>query len=253
MTGALYAVVSGSLAAVERLEVAANNLANVGTAGFKQQFLRIRAMDPDGLAITEGTGTIAETAEGTTTAITYETVTDFSQGVIRESGNALDAALVGPGFFVVNTPQGERYTRQGQFQLGPDGTLLTAAGFRLQGTNRQDLRLSAGAVEIETDGAVRVDGVRVGALRLVGFEDAERVLRPEGGGLFTRVGDVVPQAIDRGETRVAPKAIELSNVNAVEGLLELIDVARGYEAYMRAMQQVDGTVETAIREVGGTV
>ncbi len=253
MTGALYAVVSGSLAAVERLEIAANNLANVGTAGFKQQFLRIRATDPDGLPTTDGTGTVVQTAAGTVPAIAYETVTDLSQGAIQESGNPLDVALAGPGFFVVSTGQGERYTRQGQFHLGPNGALVSAAGHPLQGSNRQDLRLPPGTIEIDTDGGIHVDGSRIGTLRLVRFENAERVLTPEGGGLFARIDAAEPEPIDTHETQLAPKAVELSNVNAVEGLLELIDVSRGYEAYMRAMQQVDGTIETAIREVGGSV
>ena len=252
MTGALYAVVSGGLAAIERLEVAANNLANVGTSGFKAQFLRIRALDPDGIETTGGFGTVVQGADGTMPAVAFETVTDFSQGGVHESGNPLDVAITGPGFFVVNTAAGERYTRQGQFHLGADGTLRTAGGDTVQGQNKQDLRLPPGAIEIDTAGGIHVDGVRAGALRLVRFAEVEHAVVPQGGGLFARTEDAVPASIDAAETELVPKAIELSNVNAVEGLLELIDVARGYEAYMRAMQQVDGTVETAIREVGGS-
>lgn len=251
MTGALYAVVSGSLAAMERLDIASNNLANVNTAGFKAQMLRIRSMDPDGLPTSDGFGTVTQTANGTVPTIAYETVTDFSQGAIRDTGNPLDVALSGPGFFAVSTPAGERYARQGQFHVDATGTLVTANGYRVQSANRQDIRLPAGAIEIDAAGEVRVDDAQVATLRMVRFDDAERVLDPIGRGVFAAAPEAKPRPIDATETTLVPRGIELSNVSVVEGLLELVDVSRGYEAYMRAMQQVDGTVETAIREVGG--
>jgi flagellar basal-body rod protein FlgG len=251
MTGALYAVVSGGLAAMERLEIAANNLANTGTAGFKAQQLLVRAVEPDGIATTGGFGSIVSGPNGTVPAIAFETVTDTAQGSIRESGNPLDVAIAGPGFFAVRTPNGERYTRQGQFHLGPTGELLTAAGHPVLGEAGEEIRLPPGAVSIDGLGQIAVDDVPAARLRVVQFAAPERLV-PEGDSVHAAPGDAVAAPIDPGETQLVPEAIELSNVNAVQGLLELIDVTRGYEAYMQALRQVDGTIETAIVQVGGT-
>lgn len=249
MTGALYAVVSGGLAAVERLEITANNLANANTAGFKALQLLIRAEEP--VPTTGGFGTIMQGLSGTVPTVAYETVTDTSQGSIRDSGNPLDMAIAGPGFFAVTTPNGERYTRQGEFQLGPNGTLVTAVGDLVQDDGGREIRLPEGRISVDADGGIAVDDAHVATLRLVQFAEPERLL-PQGGSLFAATPDAVPLDVDRGETRIVSEAIELSNVDAIKGLLELINVARGYEAYIRAMQQVDGTVETAIERVGGT-
>jgi flagellar basal-body rod protein FlgF len=246
MNGAIYAAVSGSLAAVERLEITTNNLANVGTAGFKAQYLVVHAENT-------GEATVGVEEGGGTTAVAsgFQTVTDFSQGSIRPSGNPLDVALMGPGFFVVRTPEGERYTRQGQFQLTGDGRLVTAAGHPLQSEANRDIELPPGDIDIDANGGISVDGTRASGLRLVRFP-GEQDLVPEGQSLFAPVEDVRPVEMQPGETQVLQGSIEDANVDAIRGLLELIDVARGYEAYMKAMQQVDSTVETAIEQVAGT-
>jgi len=251
MTGALYAVVSGGLAAMERLEITSNNLANLNTAGFKAQQLLVEALEPGAIQTTGGIGTIVSTPGGTVPAIAYTTITDTSQGSIRESGNPLDVAFSGPGFFAVSTPNGERYTRQGQFHLGATGTLLGPGGYAILGENGQEIRLPPGRIDLDAGGGVSVDDAVVGRLRLVRFDAPERIV-PEGTALYAAPADAVPVDVDPGETQLVPGSIELANVDAVQGLLELIDVARGYEAYMQAMRQVDGTIETAIAQVGGT-
>jgi flagellar basal-body rod protein FlgF len=258
MTGALYAVVSGGLAAMERLEITTNNLANVNTAGFKAQQLLVEALEPGAIQTSGGYGTLVSTAGTTVPAIAYKTITDTSQGSVRESGNPLDVAITGPGFFALGTPNGERYTRQGQFHLSPTGVLLGPGGHAVLGQNGEEIRLPPGRIEIDDDGGILVDddGVSlgdapVGRLRLVRFDAPERLV-PEGTALYAAPADMAPADVDAGETQLVPGSIELANVDAVQGLLELIDVARGYEAYMQAMRQVDGTIETAIQQVGGT-
>jgi flagellar basal-body rod protein FlgF len=249
MNGALYSIVSGSLAASERLEIVTNNLANTSTAGFKAQYLVLR-MVPQGTA-PDAVG-LDGVQPGSTPTVDLRTVTDFAQGPIRESGNPLDAALSGPGFFVVTTPQGERYTRQGQFQLDPAGFLVTAAGHRVQGAGGRDVQLAGGRVEIDANGGITVDGTPSAQLRLVDFAEPG-ALAPEGSALFVATPDAVAieQAPGATPTTVIQGAIEAANVDAIKGLIELIDVARGYETYMRAIRQVDETVERAITDVGG--
>jgi flagellar basal-body rod protein FlgF len=251
MNGALFSAVSGGLAAAERLEIVANNLANINTAGFKAQYLLVSSSDPGEDAVPGGLGQLDGVPGSTAIATAFEMSTDFSQGAIHESGNPLDVALMGPGFFAVTTPDGERYTRQGQFQLAPDGVLVTPAGHSVQDQDGEELRLPPGRIEIDTGGGITVDGARRGSLRVVTFTDTG-VLVPQGGSLFTVANpEAAPVDADLAETRVLQGSTEAANVDAIRGLLELIDVARGYEAYMQAVQQVDGTVETAIQQVAG--
>jgi flagellar basal-body rod protein FlgG len=178
-------------------------------------------------------------------------VTDFSQGSIRESGNPLDAAITGPGFFVVTTPDGERYTRQGQFHLDATGAVVNASGYPVQGDNTAEIQLPPGRIEIDTNGTIAVDGVQAAKLRVVAFADLA-ALAPEGAALFTANGEAAPTDVDPSETQVIQGSIELANVDMIRGLVELIDVSRGYETYMRAIQEVNGTLQTAIQEVAGT-
>jgi flagellar basal-body rod protein FlgF len=251
MNGALFSAVSGGLAAAERLEIVANNLANVNTTGFKAQYLLVSSTDPGEVLVPGGLGQLDAVPGTTAIATGFETATDFSQGAIHESGNPLDVALMGPGFFAVMTPDGERYTRQGQFQLDPDSVLVTSAGHPVQDHDGEEIRLPAGRIEIDTGGGITVDGARRGSLRVVTFTDTG-VLAPQGGSLFAVANpEAAPVDADLAETRVLQGSIEAANVDAIRGLLELIDVARGYEAYMQAVQQVDGTVETAIQQVAG--
>lgn len=250
MTGALYAVVSGSLAALRRLEITTNNLANVNTAGFKAQHLLVVSRNAEGSDAT-GVGDAPSTPGPARTAISdaYRSVTDLSQGPIRESGNPLDVAITGPGFFVVSTPSGERYTRQGQFHLDGEGTLVTAAGDPVQGTGGDEINLPAGRIEIDRSGVISVNGSQAATLRLVRFPDPTAII-PEGATLFSARPDAAVIETDVAETQVLQGSIEAANVDAIKGLLDLIDVSRGYEAYMRAMTRVDGTVRTAVQQVG---
>jgi len=250
MNGALYAAVSGSLSAVQRLDITANNLANTSTAGFKAQHLLVSSKSPWEFTVPGGTSPWLDVSARTTVATAHQTVTDLSQGVIRESGNPLDVAISGPGFFVVTTPNGERYTRQGQFHLEPGGTLVTGAGYPVQGDGGEEIRLPAGQIEIDANGGIWVDGNRMATLRLVRITDPQAVI-PEGGALFAARPQAPVVGTDPVETRLVQGSVEEANIDVVKGLLDLIDVARGYETYMRAMQQVDASVQMAIQQVAG--
>ena len=257
MNGALYSVVSGSLAAARRLEITANNLANANTSGFKAQQLVVGSRRPGVLDVPVPPGESVGVPGRTAVTTAHRTVTDLSQGAIRESGNPLDLAIAGPGIFVVTTPNGERYTRQGQFELDATGRLVTSSGNPVQNKEGDDITLPPGRIEIAADGRISVTEGNISVkpteratLRLVRFLDSEAVI-PEGGTLFrARAGAGVVDA-DPGETQLIQGSIEDANVDVIKGLLQIIEVARGYDAYMQAMRKVDGSVEIAIRQVGG--
>ena len=245
MNRAVYTVTSGGLAALGRLEAVAQNLANLSTAGYKAQRLvfRVRPLEPEGPARLDPV--LSRTAAQ---VVEVATVRDFSQGPIRPSGNPLDVAIGGPGFFVVSTPRGERYTRQGSFTLDGEGYLVTEHGERVQGESG-DVQVGAGDVAIGEDGTVAVDGISAGRLKLVSFGE-HPALTPEGATLFAPVPGVVPTPLDATEVRLHPGALEGANVDAAAGMIELVDVSRGFETYMHAMRRLDEVVQHAITDVG---
>jgi flagellar basal body rod protein FlgG len=176
------------------------------------------------------------------------TIRDFAQGAVRSSGNPLDAALTGEGFFAVATPRGERYTRQGSFALDREGYLVTQHGERVQGTSG-DIRVGGGDIAIGNDGSITSDGLNVGRLKVVGF-GATPQLVPEGASLFAPLRGVTGTPIDAASVRIQPGAIEASNVDAVASMVELVEISRGFESYMRTMQRLDEVAQRSINEVG---
>lgn len=245
MNRAVYSSLSGAIAALDRLDAVAQNLANVNTIGYKGSRVIFEVRPPD------------ETAPGATDRIVRDTsaqvvevatVRDFSQGPVRASGNPLDVAITGDGFFAVATPQGERYTRQGNFTLDKEGYLVTAGGERVQGDGG-DIRIGTGDVTIGEDGTVTVDKAKVGRLNLVGFGDHPNLI-PEGSSLYAAGPNDVAAPIPAEQVRVQSEAIEGANVDAVSSMIELVDVTRGFETYMRAVERLDQLAQRAINEVG---
>lgn len=245
MNRAVYSIASGGLAALERLEAATQNVANVGTAGYKATRLvfRVRPLTtPEGAPVDSVVGRAAAQVSE------VATVRDFSQGPMRQTGNPLDVAITGEGFFAVATPRGERYTRQGSFTIDAEGFLVTQHGERVQGDGG-DLRIGTGDVAIGDDGNVTVDGSAVGHLKVVGFGENPPLV-PEGNALFAPAPGAVPTPVDGGAVSVAGGSLEGSNVDAVTSMIELVDVARGFEQYMHAMQKLDEVAQRSINDVG---
>jgi flagellar basal-body rod protein FlgF len=244
MNRTVYTVTSGALAALTRLDAVAQNLANVGTPGYKAErvLFRVRPLD-EGTAVapSDVARTAAQVAE-------VATIRDFSQGPVRSSGNPLDVAFTGPGFFVVSTPRGERYTRQGTFTLDGQGFLVTQGGHRVQGESG-DIQLPDGPVAIGSDGTVKVNASQVGRLKVVDFGE-KPALVAEGHALFSPAPGAVAAPVDATAVRLEPGAIEAANIDAVAGLVELIEVSRGFEAYMQAMSRLDQVAERSITDIG---
>ncbi len=248
MTRGLYTIASGGVAALARLDAAAQNLANVGTAGYRAERVVFTVLPLGGGARAAASPILGRTA---TQTVQTAVVRDFSPGPVRATGNPLDVALTGRGFFAVATRQGERYTRNGSFALDPDGHLVTARGERVQG-EQGDVRLpvTGGDVRIADDGTIRVDDVTVGRLKVVDFGDAPRLV-PEGASLFApATPDVRGRPLDAADVRLVQGALEGANIDAVASLTELVDVTRGYEAYMNALKRLDELAGRSINEVG---
>ena len=248
MNRTIYTVASGGMASLARLEAVSQNLANANTAGYKAGRLvfRVRPLsreeDVSGLSLDPVLGrTAAQVGE-------LESVRNFAQGAVRSSGNPLDVAISGEGFFAVATPRGERYTRQGSFTLDGEGYLVTQHGERVQGDGG-DIRVGGGDIAIGGDGSITSDGLAVGRIKVVSF-GPKPPLVPEGAALFAPIGGATATPVDATAVTLQPGAIEASNVDAVASMVELVEVSRGFESYMRAMQRLDEIVQRSINEVG---
>jgi flagellar basal body rod protein FlgG len=217
-----------------RSEVAAHNLANASTDGYKAERVFGRLVGAGG----EG-GTVAQTA------------TDLRAGTLRTTDNPLDLALgTADGFLVVNTPAGERFTRGGSFRLDADRRIVDAAGRPLLG-EKGAITVPAGAsVAVAPDGAVTADGKPIGRLR-VERPGPGATLAHEGGTLF--VPDAGRRPVAVADRQLRQGALEESNVNPVSSMVDMIAVQRAYASVQKAVTTLDAVRGTAASELGKPV
>jgi len=249
----VYAVVSGSAAAMARMDVIANNVANSHTTGFKgdEPVFTLNDFSPPQFAGEPRDAVIGQRAILQPLLVEVAGVeTDFSQGALRETGNPLDVAIQGPGFFVVGGRDGFAYTRRGDFALNADGELVTNTGALVIGKSGP-ISLGAGKVVIDEEGNVSLDGQHVDTLRIVDFPGPGRLVKSDGT-MFRSV-----QAGDEGTKVDAPRVhqgfLEESNVSVVQELVNMIETSRAYEAYQRVVSSFlgeRGIFSRAVNDVG---
>jgi flagellar basal body rod protein FlgG len=204
---------------LEQLDRLASDIANAGTAGYKMtRTSNTEANRPQFEAVFQSA--IDVTGNGRRL--------DTSVGAINETGRDLDVAIEGQGFFVVQTPAGTRYTRNGHFVRSAAGQLTTDDGSVVQGT-KGPLTLGTGKIDVGEDGAVRVDGTVAGTLQVVTFADPGKLMR-EGATLRGDGMAPLPAAV-----AIHSRALEQSNVSVVERIAELTDVMRSFEALQKAV------------------
>ncbi|MCC6142583.1 MAG: flagellar hook-basal body protein [Candidatus Hydrogenedentes bacterium] len=248
MIQGLYAAATGLRALEQRQEISATNIANASTVGFRRQapvqmgFYQLISQHPrsgayfsshagpGGGAVLQGSTTIAES------------------GNIVSTGDPFNVALVGPGFLVVNPPEGERYTRAGAFTMDIEGHLTTAEGFKVLGAAGDPIDVRGGSMEIDGQGRITIDGVPTGQLQLVEFEDPARLV-PAGRNLLR-----VPEGQDLPTTAATTttaqqKYLESSNVNVPQEMVEMMLGLRAYEANHRALLASDETLSRLIDQV----
>ena len=229
---------SRQVALQRELDVVANNVANLNTTGFKaggalfEQYLSPVARD--------------NTFSGADTRLNFvqdrATWLDLSQGTIQQTGNPLDVAIDGTGFLVVQTPRGERYTRNGALQINATGELVTSEGFQVLGESGPiTFQTSDHDIIINPDGSIRVregssamaDSSR-GKLRVMEFATPQQ-LQKDGSSLFTASPNMQPRPA--AEARVVQGAVEKSNVQGVLEMTRLIEVTRAYSEVAAILQQ----------------
>jgi flagellar basal-body rod protein FlgF len=260
MASGIYTAMLGARAQEHTLESVNNNLANVNTPGFKRQASMYREIHAD----VERQSSSAQ-AEGVHRPIRYlpddriagvmeERFTHFDQGALRQTGNSLDLALEGDGFFVVQGQNGPAYTRNGTFTLAPDGTLISAAnGGAVLDTDGQPIRIASpgASVSITREGIVQAGAAKMGQLAVVKFDDP-RLLERQGDSEW-KPADPQLQATPVDDPIVHQGWLEGSNVNAVSTMTLMVKTSRLFELNNKMIQSYKQMDSQSAQELGRTV
>lgn len=254
MSGSIYMAATGALAYEKQLQILSNNLANVNTAGFKKDRGRFREFSLSDAADNRNLPLQPGGPQAPEYWMEYSTYTDFSAGALRKTGRPFDLALSGHGFFCVQTPDGVMYTRRGDFTVSADETLVSQEGFPVLGKSgeiRLKLEKPSGdrrEFSISEDGTVTVDGSEVDRLRIVDFTQSH-ALEKAGHNYYRALKPRALEELDEG-LMVSQGYLELSNVDTIRMMTEMIEVLRGYESYQKVMRSVDDMNAKLINDVG---
>ena len=245
-----YISASGGMVQLRKLDVVNNNLANVNTVGFKKEMLvgSTQTFDQTLAKAVAGKDPYARgDHDRTPGAVGVQSVTDFSQGPIKNTGNELDVALRRKNdFFVINTPQGPRYTRAGNFTLNAANEISTLDGMQVSGDGGA-ITVTGAPIEISPNGNVTARGLPVGKLQVVHFDDPSQLVREGGSRFALGAGQAQPPAI---EPDIEARSLEMSNVSAISSMIDLIAASKGFEMYTKTAQTIDAMNQTAIGQVG---
>lgn len=229
---------SGMRARMESLDLLANNVANASTGGYKadREFYSLYIAP-------ESTG--ADSSDPATMPVIERHWTDLSQGVLQSTGNPLDVALSGKGFFSVSSPSGPLYTRNGNFHLAADGKLVTSEGYAVQSAGSTPLTLPSGQnIEISSDGTVTQAGNVIGQLAIVDFTSSAGISKQ--GNNYFRVSGAPPSPA--GAT-VEQGKLEASNSGTADAAVRLVGIMRQFEMLQKAVALGSDMSKQAIEQV----
>ncbi len=241
MDNTKYIALSRQMGLWKQMEIVSNNMANMNTSGFKAQ----DAMFSSYIAQTTN-------AEGIGKAPVYFTqdfaaYKDFSEGMMSETGNAFDLAISGDAFFAIDTADGEKYTRKGQFHLDANGMLVDHNSNPILSEGGTPFFFAPGEKEIviAEDGEISTENGTIGRVKLIKFEDNQKLLK---------IGDTMFENIDgnqimaaNGDAKIHQGVVEKSNVNSINEMTKLINVQRSYEFVQQMIdtehQRISNTIQ----------
>jgi len=245
MQNALLIGLSRQMTLRREMEVVANNVANMNTTGFKGD----TAIFEEYLMPGASADQFARPDRKLSYVLDRSTWHDMSQGQVQQTGNPLDVAIDGNSFMVVQTPRGERYTRNGALQINAAGQLVTSEGFQVLGDSgpiqfqREDKN-----VLIARDGLISVPEGTRGKLRLVKFGDAVRLTK-DAGSTFAAPQGVQPQQVTPEERHVMQGSLERSNVRGVVEMTRMIEVTRNYTQVAAMLQNQGDMRKSAVEKL----
>lgn len=251
MIKGLYIAGTGMLSERSRMDVITNNIANTDTLAYKKDSLLTRSfadMLLERMNDPERGDRVPNVGPLNTGVYADELITSFDAGTPENTGLDTDFYLRGPGFFIVKTPEGDRYTRAGNFSVDQNGKLVDANGYFVQGEGGSDITLTSEYFIVDAEGNILdgVTGQSAGKFNLVEFENLGG-LNKLGNNLFADVRDAGVKAAT--ETEVIQGAIETSNVNIATEMVNMIITNRAYDSNQQAMRMIDSTLEKAVNEI----
>ena len=259
MHESIYIAASAGLKQSRKMEMIAQNLANVNNTGYKKDGLVFKEMmppfPPD--SENEGAKNVLLTAEKSNKNVSYvgitDSYTDFSTGAMKNTGGTLDLALDGEGFFKVQTPNGPRYTRNGNFRKNINNQVVTQDGNSVLDRNDQPVVIDApGSITIDGGGNISagngLSNTQVGNIKLVRFEN-EKSLEKVGDGLYRQI-ESEENELEVIETKMHQGFLENSNVTTVEEMTEMISTVRMFETYQKMIQSIDSMDDQSVNTIG---
>ncbi len=260
MMEGLYIAASGGTKQLKKLDVLSNNIANISTQGFKKDMLiyeekKTPFQQPNQSGFDT---TMVNPFSRTDPAVSYvqvtQSLTNFEQGSLIKTDNPLDVAIEGEGFFVVNTPEGERYTRNGNFRLDGSGQLVDQKGNMLMTRSEEPILIPFGTKQISINqdgsvfGGIEIDQDPLGQLKIVNFNNLN-ALKKEGEG-FYKISDPSVKEILVNDAKVLQGFTENSNANAIHEMTQMIETVRQLEAYQKIIQSIDEADEQSVNSLG---
>jgi flagellar basal-body rod protein FlgF len=245
MIKGIYTSESSMRPKMTRMEVIANNLANINSTGFKKDRVFLEMLNQSAANRADGRGDL--------NGIEVRRSVDFTPGSLQPTGNAFDLALEGKGFFAVDTPEGMRLTRNGHFKLGTDGSLITAEGFHVLGDNGSVVipnidKLQQGSIAVNEAGEVMADREQIARLRIVDVARPDQ-MEKDHEALFIPTAEQIPVDVPRDQLHVRQGFLEESNVEGIEEMTAMIELSRAFETDQKIIQSQDATIDRSL-EVG---
>lgn len=236
MENSIYVGLSRQVALQRQMELIANNLANVSTPGYRghnmvfSEYVEKLKGNPDPLSMVNAYGNYQNT----------------ESGPLKQTGNQLDVAVAGRGYFGIQTAEGLMYTRAGQFQVTANGELVDGRGRFVAAAGGGNIVIPPGTtdIEISEDGFITTPAGQAGQLMLVEFDNVQE-LEPQGNGLYATTAAANPPV----ESRIIQGAIEGSNVNPIVEITRMIDVSRAHESNFRLMHAEHERQRTMIQKL----
>jgi len=252
MIQGLYQSGSSMLARATRQDIITNNIANSEVPGFKRDGIFLKEL---GEARRKGSGGYPVWRENRISG----GYIDFEQGALKQTNSQRHLALSGPGFFQVRTPQGDMYTRNGEFSLSSEGVLVTNLGYPVLDDRGSEIKLEGSDFSVTSDGEILVEGEEVATLQIQDFEkdvdgyyqDPDGITRLErtSNGFFIPKPGVQTEA-KSAETEVIQGFLEMGNSNTIVQMVDMVELYRTYEADQRIIRAQDDTLRRAVNEVG---
>jgi len=259
MIKGLYTSAAGMLPLAYRQDLIANNLANVNTSGYKQDRAFVHELINADLYLNEHG--IASTGQpprlvnvmppayraavgNASQVIVHQT--DFTRGKMEVTGNDLNLAIEGDGFFTVDTPQGDQYTRSGYFSINADGELVTADGYTVLG-EAGPINVQGGKIIVQHNGDVLVNDGPRGTLRITDFNKPYRMTKTADNLFIPEAGAAEQEAED---FVIRQGVLEQANSHSIDQMVKMIEILRLFELNQRAIRLQDETLQQAVTQIG---